>query len=590
MASQPLDTLNALRTDFSRAAARRKAAALRALIASPLVDAVQVRTLHGALLFIAAYPDDATVSGLAGDCLRELCRTVRRSKILGRRLANSGILGTTTTHEFSLSMLKWLATKFPRDVDIDWSEEEAIERLEVLLPHLVRSADRDGLYAEHLSTREWVDLARGRQTDAAYIVDRAGRIPSSTVLKEHIFELMELAFHWRLNQQAGSRTFARFPARPSSFQQEPIFKMVDLRSLVDRRLPPAVKLNRVATDKLLDTCRVTLCTRNREIDTLTYVNPREVYYHQLERGIDVVVFGMQPLFRLPIESYFGFVAARNRVPVAYGGGWVLFDRCEIGVNIFDEFRGGESAFTFAQVLRVYRQLFKSSRFYVDPFQFGADNPEAIRSGAFWFYHRLGFRPTELSLQRLAAEEAQRIAEKRGYRSPPAVLRRFAKGKLLLDLHAPAHDGTATRVIAKHSQRGGGSTADDFDLTALSLATTRWIGERYTEAKSNTLKEHCLDVWTTLGIRSTRSWSGFEGVWFGRLVRLLWPIDAEMHCWPAGVRRAIAEAFRAKGGTKERDYVRRLAAIPQLRDAWVRLAATAPKPERPAVPRTSSGRR
>ncbi len=82
----------------------------------------------------------------------------------------------------------------------------------------------------------------------------------------------------------------------------------------------------------------------------------------------------------------------------------------------------------------------------------------------------------------------------------------------------------------------------------------------------------------------------EVIRFEQLSLLLRPIEAEVIRWPAGVRRAIAETFRAKGGRKERDFARRLAAIPQLRDAWLRLASTAPKPERPAVPRTSSGRR
>lgn len=582
MTRQPLLTLIALRNEFSRTAARKKAAALRALIESPPVDAAQVRTLHDALLFIVAHPDDATIRRLADTCLRSVCHSIKRSMPISRRLSNSGILGTTTTHVFSLSMLKWLVSAFPRDLDLDWSDIAAVDRLEAFLPHLARSCERDGLYAEHLSTREWMELARGRQPAATYLVDRAGRIPGSTTLKEHFFESMELAFRWRLNQPAGSRSFARFPARSAHFQQEPIIRKIELRSLLDRHLPPAIRLNRATTEKLLDACRVTLCARNREIDTLTYVNPREVYFHQLERGIDVAVFGMNPNWRLPIESYFGFVAARNRVPVAYGGGWVLFDRCEIGVNIFDEFRGGESAYTFAQVLRVYRQLFKSTRFYVDPFQFGADNPEAIRSGAFWFYHRLGFRPTDAALQRLAAEESQRIATQRGYRSPPAVLRRFAKGKLLLDLNPSAQDGMTSGTIAKPALTDGAPV--DLDLTALSLATTKWINDRSEGEKQEKLERHCANVRRSLGIRSTRRWSEFEGVWFGRLARLLWPIAAELRCWPLTVRHAIADAFRAKGGTKERTYARRLAAIPQLRDAWMRLAATAPKPDRPSARR------
>jgi len=588
MVNQPLDTLNALRSDFSCAAARRKAAALRAFIALPPSEPAQARTLHDSLLFIIAYPDDPTVNRLAEKCLRALCRTITRSAALSRRLANTGILGTVTTHEFSRLMAKWLAAKFPRDLDIDWSDEAAVDRLEALLPHLVRPCERDGLYAEHLSTREWLDLARGRIPAMMYLVGRFRRLQCSAAIGETLFESLGLATRWKLIRSDASRSFARFPARRGFHQREPILKKVELRTLMERRLPASVKSSRAATEKLLDACRVTLCTRNREIDTLTYVNPREVYFHQLERGIDVAVFGMSPSWRLPIESYFGFVAARNRVPIAYGGGWVLFDRCEIGVNIFDEFRGGESAYTFAQVLRVYRQLFKPTRFYVDPFQFGADNSEAIRSGAFWFYHRLGFRPTEGVLQSLAAEESQRIAAQRGYRSPPAVLRRFAKGKLLLDLNRPAEDGMNSGAIAKPAPRGG--TPVDLDLTALSLATTRWIGTR-PEAR---LRESGMES-ERLIRRLFGKWPA-DGMTYSEVIRFEWlclllgPIEVEVKRWPAKVRSAIADAIRAKGGTKERLYARRLAAIPQLREAWLRLATTAPKPLQTTAQRTPSGRR
>ncbi|NJM51440.1 MAG: hypothetical protein HC843_11690, partial [Sphingomonadales bacterium] len=63
------------------------------------------------------------------------------------------------------------------------------------------------------------------------------------------------------------------------------------------------------------------------------------------------------------------------IPVAYGGGWVFGDRCEIGINVFDDFRGGESALLFGQILRVYRHHYRVRRFLVDPFQFGAGNRE-----------------------------------------------------------------------------------------------------------------------------------------------------------------------------------------------------------------------
>ena len=44
-----------------------------------------------------------------------------------------------------------------------------------------------------------------------------------------------------------------------------------------------------------------------------------------------------------------------------------------------------------------------------PYQLGHGNEEAIESGAFWFYRKLGFRPGRADLQKLAEREEQKIA-------------------------------------------------------------------------------------------------------------------------------------------------------------------------------------
>ncbi|MBK9983286.1 MAG: hypothetical protein IPP15_12935 [Saprospiraceae bacterium] len=71
----------------------------------------------------------------------------------------------------------------------------------------------------------------------------------------------------------------------------------------------------------------------------------------------------------------------------------IWRKSEFWNKIFSNpFRNGESAFILAQLLRVYKHVFKLSYFEVEPYQFGLDNPEGIASGAFWFYYRFGFRP------------------------------------------------------------------------------------------------------------------------------------------------------------------------------------------------------
>ena len=57
---------------------------------------------------------------------------------------------------------------------------------------------------------------------------------------------------------------------------------------------------------------------------------------------------------------------------------------------------------------MYRQCFGIGRFVAEPSQFGGTNIEGLRSGAFWFYYRLGFRPVESDAARRAEDEWSRM--------------------------------------------------------------------------------------------------------------------------------------------------------------------------------------
>ncbi len=69
----------------------------------------------------------------------------------------------------------------------------------------------------------------------------------------------------------------------------------------------------------------------------------------------------------------------------------------------------------AAVLGAAHRVFGCERFIVNPYQFGAGNAEAIRSGAFWFYYRLGFRPVDGAIAARAAREFARLSGRRGAR-------------------------------------------------------------------------------------------------------------------------------------------------------------------------------
>jgi hypothetical protein len=105
---------------------------------------------------------------------------------------------------------------------------------------------------------------------------------------------------------------------------------------------------------------------------------------------------------------------------------------EVGFNVYYTFREGESAWLYTRLMRLMRQLTGVTCFSVDPYQIGRHNEEAIASGAFWFYRKLGFRPVGERAARLLAVEERRIAADHAYRTPAATLRKFAAGYMVYD--------------------------------------------------------------------------------------------------------------------------------------------------------------
>ena len=185
--------------------------------------------------------------------------------------------------------------------------------------------------------------------------------------------------------------------------------------------------------RLIDIAMASLAVRYRETYHFNYANPREVYLADVGGGVSVAIFGLLPQYRFPLETTMGFLVLANGIPVGYGGSSILFRQVNTGINVFDDFRGSEAAFIWTQVMRVYHQLAGCTRFIANPYQFGGDNAEALKSGAFWFYYRLGYRPVEPEIRRRAREESAKLRANRKYRTHLRTLRRLATCDMHLTL-------------------------------------------------------------------------------------------------------------------------------------------------------------
>lgn len=544
-----------LRRQFDAAANKARLRLLRQARRRPQPNATQLAAYHEELLFLCAYPPSAALLAAATGELRRVTRLARRPEI-ATPLANSGIAGTTIQHTFSLDILYWLLER-GESVAPAWDHAETDAALSELLGFVAHNSETDGLYSESLTWKAWLRRAAGpRQDGLAWLIEQLRRLPAPPELLDRVLDSLDFQVRWR-PRSALSRTFARFPSRMVFWQQEPLVRGVDLPAILNQPVSTPRPLAPTAAQKLIDVARAALAVRLRETDPVTHANPREIRLVRLERGLDVALIGMLPRRRLPIESFFGYVAARNRVPIAYGGGWVFCDRCEIGVNLFDSFRGGESAHIFAQIMRVYRQVFRVRTFQVDPFQFGADNEEGLRSGAFWFYYRLGFRPTDAALARVAARDAALQARQPGYRSPLRVLRRLAGSTLALD-------------VGPFGGSGIDLAAPTLELPKLGLAVTDWISEGFAGDRHAAESAATRRLVKCLPLRDLQRWSADEQIWLARLAPLFAMIP-DLHRWSPSDRRACAAIIRAKGGPHEHTYAQRVRDHCRLRAAWAAIA-------------------
>jgi len=147
---------------------------------------------------------------------------------------------------------------------------------------------------------------------------------------------------------------------------------------------------------------------------------------------------------------------KNGVAIGYFEGLSLFERMESGFNLYYTFRDGETAWLYARILNVMHHFVGVTAFSLDPYQIGFENEEGIESGAFWFYRKLGFRPTDRDVLELALREEEKIRTRKGYRTAAATLRKLARSPMIFELDKKRigdWDRFQIRKIGFKAQRG-----------------------------------------------------------------------------------------------------------------------------------------
>lgn len=436
-----LERLAALKNVFGDASELRVAKLLERLSATRFREPDKLILLHETVLFLRAYPHSPRVSRLADQILLQFPDRLRGVDPAPFEAGEvSGIAGSAISTNYSHSFARFLSLRHGKNIKIDWENYSHPDRLGPVLARLVPLAFEDWSVEPHIDWQGWFTALQG---DLRWLVEN---------LDPHTYDALELVLLFEIGSTP-SRSHARLRRAKTFYQTEPLLKRRDV-SLEAELAGPKIRtrrLNAAEAQRVLNLTIDTNAVRYRELWGFCYPDAKHVHHADLGRGVDLYWFGIPPAARLPFRAYHSGVFFKNGVPIGYVECLSFFDRMEVGFNLYYTFRDGESAWLYARFLGFCRQQCGVTCFSIDPYQLGDDNEEAVASGAFWFYRKLGFRSASDEIQKLVESEEKKLAASGTYRTSPATLRRLAKAPML---YGPTLDDWRAFSLREFSQRIG----------------------------------------------------------------------------------------------------------------------------------------
>jgi len=438
-------------------------------------DAQCLIRFHDMLLFFRAFPSGQNVLRLTEKLLKTFEPRLKAVLAAGGDADDFvpeevvGIAGTVVEATFSYPMVCWLVERHPKSISIQWDDYERETQRAVIWPRFFPLMEEDSLTEANVPYLDWLKAARGKHNELPWLVRQFQRLPGfpkETAEKEKaaLYDSLEIMVRWDMSGSRASRTLSRKPVKDFYFHRGPLIQRRQI-SLAEEfakpRLPMNVLTSREA-EKTLDLVKEATGVRYRELYGTANADPAWVVQANPGRGVEVYFWGLPPEKRLPLRAYLAGFTVKNGVPINYVECISLFDWTEIGFNTFPAYRDGETAWIYAQHLRLLRQLHGTNAISVYPYQIGDGNEEAIASGAFWFYRKMGFRSMNPALEKLAQAEEKKVRANAKYRTAAATLRRLSKANVVYELPAAkrgAWDTFSMRNIGLAVQR---RMAKDFD--------------------------------------------------------------------------------------------------------------------------------
>jgi hypothetical protein len=523
---------------------------------------------HDALLFLRAFPPGPLVLKVADALLVRLEPKIKAALAAGADPEDfapeevAGMAGTVVEATFSYPMVCWLVERYAKDISIDWEAFERETQRAAIWPRFFPLMEEDSLTEANVPYRDWLQAARGRKNrgrkskdELPWLVERFQRLPISEKEKAALYDSLEIMVRWSMSGSRASRTLTRKPVRQYYFHHTPLIqrRQVSLAEELAKPTLPVKILPALQARKVLDLVKEATGVRYRELYGTANAGPAWVVQANVGRGVEIFFWGLPPEKRLPLRAYLAGFTVKNGVPINYVECISLFDWTEIGFNTFPAYRDGETAWIYAQTLRLLRQLHGTNAISVYPYQIGDGNEEAIDSGAFWFYRKLGFRSMDPELEKLAQREEEKIGANPKYRTPARTLRRLSKANVVyetLEADRGAWDRFAMRNIGYALQR---RMAHDFGSDA------------------DAMRRACVArLARDLGIRAERI-PAKEETAFTDFAMVL-ALGPNVPRWTSVEKSALRAIISAKSGRTEQRYNRLLQEHSRLRAAILRLGS------------------
>jgi len=300
--------------------------------------------------------------------------------------------------------------------------------------------------------------------------------------------------------------------------------------------------------------------RYRELYGTTRGDPSSVIEADVGRGVHIFLWGLAPARRLPLRAYYAGMTFKNGVPINYVEGIGLFEWMEVGFNTFYAFHEGETAWIYSKALHLLHQLLGITRFSVYPYQLGDQNEEAIKSGAFWFYRKLGFQPGRADLLSLTQREERKLASQTGYRTSSRLLRKLATGHVFYEFG-----------------EGAQGLWNTFSVRQIGLAVQQRMAKEFRGDADSMRIAAARELEEILGV-DTAGWSAVERSALESFAYALLLVPA-LRSWTTSQKQALVEVILAKARSDESDYLRLLQEHHPLKRAVVSLGSSSPAAEK-----------